>query len=335
MDFFPQQQFHDDWGHLQDPHVRSLAWLLSSPHLLKQDPLTWDGANVAPTMPPMVDVAAFLTSLDQNPAALHLCLRTHPTKRLGLYAETLLAFFLAHFYDLYAHGLQIHDGRARTIGEFDFLVRQPEGLVHWELATKFYLFFDEMPDVASNAAMSSTSNKVNLFNYLGPNLADTLGAKMHKIVYQQLRLGETLEARKVLPSPLFSVQAFIKGWLFYRDAKAFASAELVDGIADEHCRGYIWCLNDLQQMADFSGVILERLAWLAPVQISPHESMSKQELLEKAMTLFFVIKTPVMLAITEVQQGFAREICRGMLVPDDWWEQARSASARLLPPQDP
>jgi len=38
-----------------------------------------------------------------------------------------------------------------------------------------------------------------------------------------------------------------------------------------------------------------------------------------------------MLAITEVQRGFAREVCRGMVVPDDWWQRAVEARKRLAP----
>ena len=323
MGFFSQEKFYAHWGHLQDTHVRALAWLLTSPHLLKQDTQVWDGAIVTPSLSSESALHDFLTLLDQNPVMLHAELQEHPTRRLGLYAETLLAFFLTHFYQLYAHGLQIHDAHARTIGEFDFLVQHPQGLVHWELATKFYLLFDD--------ANIAGTKKSDLFDYLGPNLADTLGAKMHKIVHQQLRLSEHIEASSLLPAPLVGAQALIKGWLFYRDPVSISASNLVDGVALDHCRGYIWRLSDLQLMADFSGVILDRLLWLAPVQMPPQEIMCKQSLIEKVTISFLQVKTPIMLAITSEQNGYAREICRGMIVPDDWWDQACEARDRLKP----
>ncbi len=90
-----QQQFNADWGDLNDPHVRALAWLLTSPHLLHPGAPIWNGANIAPVLPDAPVLRSFLRSLDLNPAPLHAALVKHPTKRLGLYAETLLAFFLS------------------------------------------------------------------------------------------------------------------------------------------------------------------------------------------------------------------------------------------------
>jgi len=317
-----QQQFHAAWGDLNDPHVRALAWLLTSPHLLSPDSAIWNGANIAPVLPDAPALQDFLRALDLDPVPLHAALATHPTKRLGLYAETLLAFFLERFYDLYAHGLQIHDDKARTIGEFDFLVRHGHCLSHWELATKFYLFFQD-DDLAIDREHAS------LFDYLGPNLADTLGAKMHKIVHQQLCLSEHPQSCAQLALPVTSAQALIKGWLFYRDPLAMDASNLVDGVAVDHCRGYIWRLSDLRDMPDFSGVTLDRLMWLAPAQVSIDEILGKDQLITKIQVQFAPVKSPVMLAITELQNGFGREVCRGMVVPDDWWPQAIEARKRL------
>ncbi len=170
--------------------------------------------------------------------------------------------------------MQIHDDKARTIGEFDFLVQAGHSVSHWELATKFYLLFQD-DDTAVDGA------RANLFDYLGPNLADTLGAKMYKIVHQQLRLSAHPQALVRLPLPVTSAQALIKGWLFYRDPMALNASTLVEGIAEDHCRGYIWRLEDIRDMSDFSGVILERLMWLAPVQVAENELVGRDQLIEK------------------------------------------------------
>ncbi|MFZ6689007.1 DUF1853 family protein [Undibacterium sp. SXout11W] len=324
MKLSAQQQFHADWGDLSDPHVRALAWLLTSPHLLHPGAPIWNGANIAPVLPDAPALRGFLRALDLDPVPLHAALMKHPTKRLGLYAETLLAFFFEQFCDLYAHGLQIHDDNARTIGEFDFLVQAGQSVSHWELATKFYLLFQDDESAVDGA-------HANLFDYLGPNLADTLGAKMHKIVYQQLRLSAHPQALARLPLPVASAQALIKGWLFYRDPMALNTSSLVEGVAEDHCRGYIWRLDDIRDMSDFSGVMLERLMWLAPVQVAANELVGREQLIEKTEAQFAVVNSPVMLAITEVQHGIAREVCRGMVVPDDWWQQAVEARKRLAP----
>lgn len=313
-----QAQFHQQWGHLNDVHVRSLAWLLSSPDLLNQQSPVWQGAIVAPGLPSLSQLEEWLSKLDQYPDALHQALRLAPTKRLGLYAEILLAFFLADSGELFAHGLQVNDDQARTIGEFDFLVKEGDGLVHWELATKFYLFF-------SGAASTEQAGIPDLFNYLGPNLADTLGAKMKKIVQQQLHLGLHPAAKKWLPFPLLRSQALVKGWLFYRAMDIGRSASVVDGVSERHCRGYIWTLRDLQEMPESEGVILQRLEWLAPAQLSCDAVFGKEELLTQIKSHFSISTAPVLLATTVTQDGIAREVRRGMLIPDDWWDQASAA----------
>src|SRR5262249_19042721 len=132
-----QTLFHRFWQHLEDPHVRALAWMLTSPDMLSARSPAWQG-NIAtvPIGDPQA-LIAWLTELDRQPKPLHQVLAVHQHTRLGHYAEKLLAFYLQHQGILFAHGLQVHQYGVNTIGEFDFLVRQRMGLTHWELATKF------------------------------------------------------------------------------------------------------------------------------------------------------------------------------------------------------
>lgn len=323
-----QRQFHAGWSHLNDPHVRALAWLLTSPHLLNPVSPVWHGASVAPVLPRSDAVYAFLTMLDQQPAALHDALAASPTRRLGLYAETLFGFFLDQFTTLYAHGLQVQDPGGRTVGEFDFLVRESDALSHWELATKFYLL-DSARE--GDQSLPDPDARPDLFDYLGPNLGDTLGAKMDKIVRQQLRLPHHPAAMQALDWPVRQSQAWIKGWLFYRNPAQTRTDHLPEGIAAHHCAGYIWTLDDLRKHAVFQGVILPRLEWLAPVQCLPQQVSSQSALIDEIGRQMAHIASPVMLAMTRTVNDRAQEICRGMVLPEDWWARAALARPVLKP----
>ena len=129
--------------------------------------------------------------------------------RLGLYAEKLMAFYYQQHGQLVAHGLQVRATRNDTVGEFDFLLDAgPDGVEHIEFATKFYLL------------EGSAASRFDTF--VGPNLADSLGAKMRKIVDKQLALASHPAAQALLPRPVLRARALVKGWLFYPAASCGA-----------------------------------------------------------------------------------------------------------------
>lgn len=307
-----QSLFHQDWQHLRDPHVRALAWMLTSPSILaKQSPL-WQQKIAQLRLPDPLALRAWLSQLDRQPTELHQALALHKYRRLGHYAENLLAFYLQHQGILYAHGLQVHAEQAATIGEFDFLLYQAAGLLHWEIATKFYLL-----EAGENA-----DHVPDLYDFLGPNLADTLGAKMEKIFRQQLALSQHAEAQKILPQRVIGAEALIKGWLFYPEA--VMARGVVEGIAIDHCRGYWWTLNDIAHLAIPYALILERLQWLAPAQTRPDLVLEKGNLQETLGRHFQQDHNPVMVAIMRRNGDLMQEFCRGMVVPDDWLLRARA-----------
>jgi hypothetical protein len=82
-----------------------------------------------------------LAALEQDPAPLHAWLAAQPSRRLGHYAERLLAFWfhLAPHIELVAANLPVCDAGGRTVGEFDFLIRLDGEPLHVETASKFYL----------------------------------------------------------------------------------------------------------------------------------------------------------------------------------------------------
>src|SRR5450830_1280667 len=306
-----QSQFHERWGSLRDPHVRALAWLLEAPDLLDVHAQRWNG-RIA-TLGALSDMdITWLHALDRNPRALYVLINAQPSARLGRYAEKLMTFYLQETGRLIAHNVQVRNGPNNTIGEFDFIVHdeQQTGAVHWEFATKFYLLESHQAEMRAEA-------------FVGPNLADSLGAKMDKIMQQQLKLAEHPAAAQYLPESVTQPQALFKCWLFYRDAVA-ATKPLPSGlgIAAEHCRGF-WCaLSALDLSAAEHYLVLPRLEWLAPARAALAKALSADQLRQAISLCFAEALAPVMIAVCDRDGEFVLERSRGFIVPDDWQEKA-------------
>lgn len=298
-----QRRFERRWSHLTEPRVRALAWLLDSPDLLDADSAAWHGriASLGQVTPA---VAGWLAALQHDPSPLDAAFGDKVYSRLGLYAEKLLAFYFEQHGQLFAHGLQVRASRNDTVGEFDFLLRQGERLLHWELATKFYLL-DGAPDAALN-------------HLIGPNLADALGLKMRKIFDKQLALASHPAAQPLLPQPVSAAQALVKGWLFY----PHGAVEAMTGIAPGHAHGF-WCTAG--QLPQRAYVLLPRLQWLAPYK-------GRDEHVLAAGELEIPLAQPYMVAEVETVDGWQVEVARGFVVPDDWAERAgERRQAGMLP----
>ena len=270
--------------------------------------------NKVATLVPADNVSSWLHDLNQYPAALHTYLRLGPFERLGRYAEKLLAFYFQHEGCLEAHGIQVHGDTGQTIGEFDFLLRQDLGLVHWEFATKLYL----MQARDGNAAGAS---------FIGPNLVDTLQIKMHKILNRQLALGQHPAAAAYLPARLIKAEALIKGWMFYRDDDA---ASIDAGLNEQHCRGF-WCTHaEASQLTEANYVFLPRLSWLAPVQLPVGMTFEKGDFIDKLREHFLLDTAPVLVAQCQSHGEQAQETMRGFIVPDDWQHRAGQRAQRAV-----
>ncbi|NMM26243.1 MAG: DUF1853 family protein [Glaciimonas sp.] len=320
-----QTDFHRRWGHLRDPHVRALAWLLTAPNLLDTQAEQWRG--MIASLDGAMDQATFnwLAALDAAPTELHAFLDIRPSTRLGHYAEELLAFYFRRQGILFAHGLQVRASKGDTVGEFDFLLWHKTGpasayesaLLHWEFATKFYL-------LESSAA--GAGSKITADYFVGPNLADTLGAKMRKILDRQLMLGQHPAAQIHLPQPVASDQALIKGWLFYHGDDALLPPAI--GLSPAHCRGF-WCsLTEFEAMPAERLAILPRLSWLAPARVSPFAALDKPQLQDALAAQFSHTTMPVLVALLQQHgdQNCLLETSRGFIVPDDWRSKAQQYS---------
>lgn len=311
-----QDRFHQEWSQLQDRHVRALAWLLSSPDLLDKDAKIWRHQIGTLDLPDPEQLRAWLLSLDKQPTALHEALKIHKFLRLGHYAEDLLAFYFKHVGLLYGHGVQVHNERSETVGEFDYLLFADGGLLHMELASKFYLFH---PSLAVKTSTTDGGRIANVYDYIGPNLNDSLGAKMQKILQRQLNLSQHDAARKLIPTKIVAARALIKGWLFYRSAER---RQVVEGINPNHCLGFWWTQSEFEQLAVSYALKLDRLQWLAPAQVTVDEVLDRALILDALHRHFQVDTTPVMVAIMKKNGDVMQEFCRGMVVPDDWPERA-------------
>ncbi|WP_371866828.1 DUF1853 family protein [Duganella fentianensis] len=303
-----QAGFAQRWGHLAHPHVRALAWLLDAPDLLDPAAPQWQG-QVATLGPVSAAVADWLAALDRQPAALEAALGQHRQTRLGKYAELLMAFYFAAQGQLHAHGLQVRASRNDTVGEFDFLLNAGDGLQHLEFATKFYLL-----DAAAASDFSGL---------IGPNLADTLGAKMRKIFQQQLSLSAHPAAQPLLSKPVTQAQALAKGWLFYPPQ----TPAQMSGISSAHCHGYWLTRSAAAQLEGERFVLLPRLQWLAPVRL-PLAAAGEAAVLDLAELLLALddqqaqLPAPVMVAHLLPYGESLVEVRRGFVVPDAWPELA-------------
>lgn len=307
-----QTVFHRRWSRLSDPHVRALAWLLDAPDLLDGSATGWKG-RIASLGPITTETENWLHQLDQDPASLHAWLGAPPMKRLGRYAEKLMAFHFRQQGILVAHGLQVKGANNETVGEFDFLLRRGGDLVHWEFASKFYLL------ESSEAAQQPDF-------YVGPNLADTLGLKLRKIMERQLALSAHPAARLQLPEPVASAQALVKGWLFYY-RHSFPPARL-PGLSAPHCQGF-WCeLAALEHVAGDQFLVLPRLSWLAPARAVDY--LTKDELLTELMQRFKVEVAPVLVAVLAPVDSYWIEVDRGFIVPDGWRDRAEERISRMM-----
>jgi hypothetical protein len=300
-----QAYFHRRWGHLRRARVRALAWLLDAPDLLDPGAPEWQGriASVGPVTP---ELERWLADTDLDPSRLDAALGPRVYTRLGLYAEKLMAFYYQEQGRLVAHGLQVRANRNDTVGEFDFLLDDgPEGVEHIEFATKFYL-------LEGQAA-------THLDALVGPNLADSLGAKMRKIFERQLELAAHPAAQAILPRPVVRARALVKGWLFY----PLGSYTAMAGISAQHCRGF-WCsLDEIDALAGDEFLILPRLQWLAPFKAaSATWLMDRAQLKAELAAQFEASPSPVLVAAVRQQPGAVMEVERGFIVPNDWRERA-------------
>ena len=302
---------------LHTPAVRDLAWVIGSPCLLDATHPENAGRVVddAWCRTQLQTCAPWLAALDLDPSSLHDFIAARPTRRLGHYFESLIAFWLAHTPDtqIIATNLQVKNAE-RTLGEFDFLFRDASATVcHWEAAVKFYL---QAEPVAEQRA------------FIGPGARDRLDLKLNRVFTHQLGLGTTPDGRAALPPDitLNKAQAFIKGVLFFPATQAekfSAPSTPIPGISGTHLSGW-WIRHPVGRLpyaaTDSGWIMLPRMHWLSPVRLAADAGVMQHGKMCAALNEHFAISTEAVL-VAELRrdtQGDWREASRGFVVCSTW-----------------
>ena len=299
---------------LRDPVVRDLAWVIGSPGLLDETWAAYAGRVVddAWCRAQLKTCFPWLAGLDNAPHSLHDSIAQRPTRRLGQYFESLIAFWLAHTPDtqMIATNLQVQNAQ-RTLGEYDFLFRDAVGnICHWEAAVKFYLQAEPLYEQRA---------------FIGLAVRDRLDIKLDRVFQHQLELGHTPAGRAAMPKGvvLKNTQAFIKGYLFYHATQAGKYFTPIPGVSDNHLSGW-WIRHPVgslpQTTSDSCWTILPRLRFLAPVRLDAGVSVMKQTEICAALDTHFAVseESVQVIELQRYMDNSWREATRGFVVCSNW-----------------
>ncbi len=364
----PQDSYLDS---LRDPMVRDLAWVIGAPVLPDAAFPAYTGRVVddAWCRTQLQTCTPWLAALDSEPRSLHDFIAARPTRRLGHYFESLIAFWLAYLpgMQIIATNLQVKDSQ-RTLGEYDFLLRDASAdICHWEAAVKFYLQAE--PQAEQHV-------------FIGPGARDRLDLKLDRVFSRQLQLGYTPAGREALPPgiALNKAQAFIKGYLFYpltqtattfmpdsnsiskvkqggdeRATKTVHLARLgareeanavspmkwnwngatVPGISGSHLSGW-WTRHPVvvlpQTWPNTGWMILPRLRWLAPVRMDADAIVMANGKMCGVLNQHFADSTESLqvVELKRLADHSWRETARGFVVHATWPQLDRTTRGHIL-----
>ena len=326
--------------HYKHAEGRDLAWVISSPGLLQplnSDELVTllDPANPndeqnsgavtlisdAECQRLMQQHSDWLAALDDNPRPLQVWLEQRTSHRLGYYFESLVEYWLAYRYRdgfLEKH-IQVQRDK-QTLGEFDFLFADPGAnqCQHWEVAVKFYLYFENKQHEGSAS-----------HRWYGPLARDRLDKKVRHLVERQALLGHSDEGRQQIERYGFSgvdSRILLKGYLFYPSESDWqAGGNQHAAISPSHLKGW-WTRVDALSIPSQSNksrwLVLPRRHWLSPVIFGPDEQVDlidRTLLSARCRAWYGQVSEPFLLVeLAPGQSGGWQEVSRGFVVGEDW-----------------
>lgn len=292
--------------------VRDLAWVLTSPSLIRPIP---EARLIEADLNDSTQ--HWLEQLNRNPAPLLDHLQQRNTRLLGSYFESLWEFWLINQPHLRLIGQRqqiIHQGH--TLGEFDILLWDDscQQFRHQELAVKFFLGTDRHPPPSPHTSESVL--------WKGPNAHDRLDLKLAKLRNQQLRLGEHPVARQWLRErgiDQLETELLIKGYLFYPLHQPLSPPEVA---SDHHLRGSWLYPDQLPQLQSRSErwLVLEKAHWLSPAWAMEESLLNFQQLEERVRQQMTSAPRALMIAAMEQAQAAWQESGRYFIVPARWPE---------------
>ena len=335
----------------QHQSVRDLAWVLTSPGLLRSLPseASNDICLVSDDWAQKFGQYDWqkLQRLDEDPSVLEDFVSQRKSSRLGLYFESLLGFWFSQQTDdvdcwrnMPVFSLPGDPGKAtnqdatnrnspksgkQTLGEYDLLLHKvgDSYLYHWELTVKFYLQW---------------INTDGQCEWIGPAAQDQLARKLGHMLSHQLNLSRTDAGRATISALGFNdawPQALVKGYLFY-PAFGHQFCESEFDISPAHLRGWWVYQENLaipQQNNDSRWVALPRLQWLSPAYVPvigkeqpvndlPHNGSLKLMETDELQTFcdqwIMQYRQPVLLAEVTLKEDGWHECARGFVVPNAW-----------------
>ncbi|MAU41442.1 MAG: hypothetical protein CMF31_07455 [Kordiimonas sp.] len=308
----------DRTGHYDTPDILSLQRDLD---WIQQSPFLYQSATVNPA--PATRLSRLGAVCANNPAPLQNLLSDALKRpRLGYYYEQLLGFLLtsAPEIDSVLQNIPVQ-GEARTLGEFDILLRSATSLQcqHWEVAIKYYLGIPPCD---------------HEYHWVGPGLRDRLDIKLDRLRHHQMRLAQTEEGKRVLIDCGFwpiSSAVLVKGYLFHPLPQWYDNKTITAGtINPAHLKGW-WAtitqwqdhfLHSTSAQDGIRWVVLHKPCWLAPAHQSEAYCLSAERLYKEIAAA--AEKQPVMVAALQpAKNAHMTEIHRGFIVPDLWPTQAK------------
>ena len=235
-------------------------------------------------------------------------------RRLGHYAEYLIAYWLEHMQGLPTHRNQQINVEGRSIGEFDLLFTQDQQAYWWEIAVKFYCYTDQRNGMSA---------------WVGPNSKDNLQRKYEHLFDKQLQLNQNPDAQHFLESINHGnskAHAFFKGFVF---EPLLDQTALETHINPDCPRGWhlpIKYIDEIPQLKSSTRFLrAPRQEWLAPVMRPP-----KTDGLKSHQQIINQIKqdqqhdTHMIIELLPDHDGWWVEQRRGFILPDSWPDETRT-----------